>query len=220
MTEKKYTEEEYQQLIQQIKFLKGENKYLKKLTNSKRFQFAEKIANGYNGVFPKDTKRRKAVEKVGIAGKHLLSTKERFKNAQISNKIIELAEKYDKIIVLNSIPWDIKLKQRPHHLAKEFNKLGFFVVYLEYENPLNKFRIIKDGLIVINSDRFIEKLPSSHPEKCYFLTPNNMPTPFDTILKIKNNGYKIIYDYLDEFHGDISGDLSIQKETWDKLPEL
>ena len=61
MTDK--NKKEIERLKRENDILKRENKYLRSLTTSKRFMFAEKVANGYNGVFPKDTKRRIKLEK-------------------------------------------------------------------------------------------------------------------------------------------------------------
>ncbi len=199
--------------------LARENKYLKKLTSSRRFYFAEKIATTYNVFFPVSTKRRLVFEGAGKKVKNILSIRKKRKIKKDIKKIAELAKNYKKVIVLNSIPFDVKLKQRPHHLASEFSKKDFFVVYLEYDNPVKRFRIIKDNLITVNSDFYIIELPTLCKD-CYFLTPNNMPTEFATLKRICDAGYKLIYDYLDEFHEDIAGDLSIQREVWDKLKIL
>lgn len=215
----KLSQEEVDALIRENEILRRENKYLKKLTSSKRFKFAERVANGYNGVFPKNTKRRNAIEKVGSVSKVVAAKKRERQIREIAKNISKMASKYEKVIVLNSVPWDLKLKQRPHHLATEFSKKGFFVVYLEYDNVLQNFRTIKDNLIVVNSEVYLEKLPDVC-EKCYFLSPNNMPTRYKVLKKMKNLGFGFIYDYLDEFHEDISGDLSIQMEVWDKLADL
>lgn len=206
-------------LTKENDFLKRENKYLKKLTNSKRFKFAEKIATGYNGVFPKNTKRRNAIEKVGSIGVKINEAKRKRVEKRLSREIGQLASEYDRVIVLNSVPWDLKLKQRPHHLAVEFSKLGFFVVYLEYDNVLQDYRKIRKNLITVNSEKLLERLPKIC-SKCYFLSPNNMPTEYKILKKMKDLGYGFIYDYLDEFHEDISGDLSVQLEVWDKLSTL
>lgn len=219
MTTEKELKEKIKRLERQNDIIKRENKYLKKLTNSKRFKFAEKIANGYNGVFPKNTKRRDALEKVGLAGKKVLDARQARRDRKIMQKIIRLAEGYEKVIVLNSVPFDLKLKQRPHHLATEFSKIGYFVVYLEYDNVIDSFRVIEKNLITVNSERFLDELPRKC-KSCYFLSPNNMPTEYKVLKREKDLGYKIIYDYLDEFHEDISGDLTIQMEVWDKLKEL
>ena len=178
----KELEDRIKSLERQNDILKRENKYLKSLVNSKRFKFAEKIANGYNGVFPKNTRRRNATEKVGRAGKRVLSVKKRHTERKIINNICKMARGYKKAIVLNSVPWDLKLKQRPHHLATEFSKLGFFVVYLEYDNPLQKFRVVNKNLVTVNSEIYVEKLVGVC-EDCYFLSPNNMPTEYKILKK-------------------------------------
>ncbi len=219
MTEEKITKQKLEALKRENDILRRENKYLKKLTTSKRFKFAEKVATGYNGIFPKNTKRRNALERVGKIGSRCILVKKRRNEQKIAKNITKLAEGYEKIIVLNSVPWDLKLKQRPHHLATEFAKAGFFVAYLEYDNLLQNFRVIQDNLITVNSETFILGL-AKECQNCYFLSPNNMPTKYTTLKKIVNSGFKFIYDYLDEFHEDISGDLSIQMEVWDKLSEL
>ena len=219
MNREKELEKRIVELEHENDILKRENKYFKKLTSSKRFKFAEKIATGYNGVFPKNTKRRDVMEKVGVAGKKVIDKRRIRREKKITQKIEKLVEGYRKLIVLNSVPYNLKLKQRPHHLAEEFSKLGYFVIYLEYDNVIESFRQIKKNLITVNTERFLGGLPKLCSE-CYFLTPNNMPTRYDVLKKEKELGYRIIYDYLDEFHEDISGDLSIQMEVWDKLKEL
>ena len=215
----KELEDRIKSLERQNDILKRENKYLKSLVNSKRFKFAEKIANGYNGVFPKNTRRRNATEKVGRAGKKVMSVKRRHAEKKTVNSICKMAQGYKKAIVLNSVPGDLKLKQRPHHLATEFSKLGFFVVYLEYDNPLQRFRVVNKNLVTVNSEIYVEKLVEVC-EDCYFLSPNNMPTEYKILKKMVDKGFKFIYDYLDEFHEDISGDLSIQMKVWDNLASL
>lgn len=217
--EEKVLKQKIEALEKQNDILRRENKYLRKLTDSKRFHFAEKIATAYNGVFPKNTKRRDVIGKVEHAGMRLLNMKKANREKKVKNEIRKMAESYKKVIVLNSVPWDLKLKQRPHHLADEFSQLGYFVVYLEYDNPLKDFRVVRENLITVNSDKYIVDLPQIC-NSCYFLSPNNMPTQYSVLHKMVDAGYKFIYDYLDEFHEDISGDLSIQMEVWDKLKDL
>ncbi len=218
-TKKQYTKAEVEQLKIQIDRLERENKYYKKLTNSKRFQFAEKIATGYNNVFPKNTKRRNAFEKTGKKVISIISARGRRKANKRQQIIADIAAKYDSIIVLNAIPWDIKLKQRPQHLAEELRKLGYLVIYYEKDNTVKSFRIIKDGIITINNLKLLNKV-NTKAGHFYFMTPNNMPINYDTIMALKEAGYNIIYDYLDEFHEDISGDLSIQLKVWDNLTTI
>ncbi len=217
--EKKYSDEEIKKLLRENEILKRDNKYLLKLTNSKRFKFAEKVANGFNVLFPKDTPQRKAVESFGKIHKKRCEKKHHREMIKVGKKIREMAKPYDRVIVLNSVLWDLRLKQRPHHLAQQLSRLGFFVIYLEYDNPVHNMRVIKKNLVTINSEAYLEAL-SSITEK-YFLSPNNMPTDYRILKKVVDEyGFKFIYDYLDEFHEDISGDLSIQMKVWDNLKKL
>ena len=217
--EKQYSEAEVEQLKVQIDRLERENRYYKKLMSSKRFQFAEKIATGYNNVFPKNTKRRNAFEKAGKRVLSVVGAPGRHKANKKQQKIADIAAKYDTVIVLKAIPWDIKLKQRPQHLAEEFRKLGYLTIYYETENTIKSFRIIKDGIITINNLNLLNKV-NTKTGHFYFMIPNNLPTDYDTVLALKNAGYGIIYDYLDEFHEDIAGDLSTQLKVWDNLATI
>ena len=79
-------EEKIAKLERENDILKRENKYLKNLTSSKRFVFAERIATGYNGVFPKNTKRRNIMEKIGSIGKRVLNEKKERKEQRIGQK--------------------------------------------------------------------------------------------------------------------------------------
>ena len=216
---RKYTDEEIDKIIKQNQFLKKENYAFKKVIDSRRFKYAEKVATVYNRIFPKHTIRRKVFESTYHGVNKPFVKFSRYKKEKINRKIIKLAENYKKVIVIDSIPWDDKLKQRPHHLANEFKKLGFFVVYFEGANYLQNFRVIEEGLITINSCIYLNGFAKS-AKKCYFLLPNTMATPLEDVIKIKEYGFEIIYEYIDEFHGDISGDLSVQLEIWNNLQEL
>lgn len=219
MTEKKYTRQELEKVLKENDLLKKENYAYKQVVSSRRFKYAEKVATVYNFFFPKWTGRRKVFEGFcrGCSKPLVVISKKR--KQQINKKIDKLAKNYDKVMVIDSIPWDDKLKQRPHHLAKEFRKLGFFVVYFESTNYMQKFRVVGDGIVTVNSHLYISDLPKMC-KNCFFLLPNTMATPVDVIWQIKDFGYKIIYEYIDEFHGDISGDLSTQLLIWDSLKKL
>ena len=67
---KEYSKSEIESILRENDWLKKEIKYLRKLTNSKRFKFAEKIATGFNGIFPINTKRRDIIDSVtGVSEK-------------------------------------------------------------------------------------------------------------------------------------------------------
>lgn len=219
MSKKQYSKQDIEKLLKENEFLKKENHAYKKVVSSRRFRSAEKIATVYNQILPKWTKRRSVVEGAcrGLA-KPFVAIHNYEKN-RINKQIEKMAKSYDKVMVINSIPWDDKLKQRPHHLAKEFRKLGFFVIYFEGSNYLQKFRVVGDGIITVNSHVYFSGIPKTH-RNAYFLLPNTMAMPLDVVRDIKKSGFKIIYEYIDEFHGDISGDLSAQLAIWDDLKKL
>ena len=79
--------------------------------------------------------------------------------------------------------------------------------------------MVGDGIITVNSHVYFSGIPKTH-RNAYFLLPNTMAMPLDVVRDIKKSGFKIIYEYIDEFHGDISGDLSAQLAIWDDLKKL
>lgn len=203
--------------------LQLENRGLKKVLNSRRFRMAEKIANSLNNVFPKNTKRRYVAGTILRGATFITRIPHHIYDRYILRHIYRLAKNYDKIIVIDSIPWDVQLKQRPHHLAEEFSKLGFFVVYLEPSNFINSFRFIHEGLITINNYKFLTNLIQLQKNK-YLILPNTSPSPLEDIKKLREQGFNLIYDFIDEFHEDISDDLTKQLKIWGYLkkhkPEL
>lgn len=219
MTKKQYSKQDIEKIINENKFLKKENHAYKKVVSSRRFRAAEKIATVYNQILPKWTRRRSIVENTYRGLKKPFVVMHDRKKNKINKRIEKIAKNYDKVMVINSIPWDDKLKQRPHHLAKEFKKLGFFVIYFEGSNYLQKYRVIEEGIITVNSHVYFSGIPKTH-KNAYFLLPNTMAIPLDVVRDIKKNGFKIIYEYIDEFHGDISGDLSAQLAIWDDLKNI
>ena len=80
------TQKEIDALIKENNILKRENKYFKTLFNSKRFKFAEKIATSYNGIFPKNTKRRSMMESVGGTGKKILEANKAKKHKMLKRR--------------------------------------------------------------------------------------------------------------------------------------
>lgn len=208
---------ELKALRQENEQLKREIKYLRRMTSSKRYRFADKLGNGYNQIFPLDTRRRRAISSIGKVYQKHQAHQEQRRIAAKAKELAALADGFNHVIVLNSINYDTKLKQRPHHLAAELSKLGYFVIYLEEQNPVNTMRVLSPNFVTINSHEYLSRISAPHK---FFLSPNNMPTPLDTLKKVKSWGFEFIYDYLDEFHEDISGDLSIQLEVWEHLDDL
>lgn len=197
--------------------LERENKALKRLVSSKRFRAATRVAEAYNHLFPLGTGRRRAINSVASRAVASRAKSRAKKESQRLNEMKELTKDYDRIIVIDSIPYVIKLKQRPHHLADEFAKLGYFVIYLEPNVPGLGIRKISKNLVTISDYNFLRGLKQKHK---YFLLPNTMALEFDHLQNIRSWGYELVYDYIDEFHEDISGDLALQLMIFNHLEEI
>lgn len=213
MDEKEYTREEIEQIIEENKRLKTENKSMQKILQSKRFKAAEKIANTVNEILPEGTARRKIVSSVKVP---VRVCRQKKINARV-RKIEKMIKKYDKVVVMHSIPWNTPLRQRPHHLARCLAEQGAMVIYLEPDEPIKKLRIISENFITINAWDILFRLKFSEGKSYYFFFNNVSNIPFKTIKEIKDYGYGLVYEYIDEFHEDISGSLVNQLETWKKL---
>lgn len=213
MSGKKYTSKEIREIIEENKRLKVENASMQKILDSKRFKFAEKTANIYNAVVPEGSIRRKALSSLNAPARAVRRRRE----LEYARKIEKLINKHDKIVVMHSIPWNTPLRQRPHHLARCLAECGVMVIYLEPDEPIKKMRVINDNFVTINTWEILFQLKLSGKKDYYFFFNNVSNIPFDTIKRIKDSGYGLVYEYIDEFHEDISGSLVNQLETWKKL---
>lgn len=213
---KEYTKEEIKKLIAENERLSLENKSMQKILRSKRFRAAEKIANTFNVVFPEHSPQRAALKGLYLPVK----TIRKRRNESIAKKIEKLSKDFDKIVVMHSIPWNTPLKQRPQHLARCLSEKGIFVIYLEPDEPIHKFRKVSSSFVTTNNWETVFRLKLKEGSKYYFFFNNVSNIDFDIIEKIKNQGYDIVYEYIDEFHEDISGSMLNQLETWEKLPKL
>lgn len=218
MKEKNYTKEEIDKILEKNKLLEEQNKYLKKLVDSKRFKFAEKIATKYNLIFPKNTLRRKIFNNIVRKLANILNIKENLKRKKIQNKIKLILNDNKKTIIIDSILWEVELQQRSHHLAYRLNEVGFNVIYLEQAITKQYIKKIKDGLFVINNRKLLIELPKNR--KAYYLLPSMTSVEIDFLKRIKNMGYDLIYDYIDEFHEHISEEVPNLLEVWNRLEEL
>ena len=207
--------EKFDELQQENDILKKENKYLRSLVTSRRFKAAETLANTYNHFVPNDTRRRKMVHSIIKPINAMAKRKEK----RTEEKVRKLVGHKERIMVLDGVPWKVGLRQRSHHLALQLSKLGFFVIYLERDNSINRVHKITDNLITINSEKYLFSLPKQC-KKCFFLLPNNSNLQLNVLKGILGVGFDLVYDYLDEFDENIAGEIGSQMGIWDALAEL
>lgn len=205
------------EIAEELKRLRMENAELKKLVNSKRFKFAEKLATKYNSAFPVATKRRKLASAFLRKFSSISAEYTKKLDKKSINELRKAVKNYDKIFVISSIDWDTKLRQRPHHLAEAFTKLGFFVVYLEKDNKSCRLRKIKKNLVTINDRKYLDGILLN--KKGWFLT-NNLLASKEEFDWAHRQGFSLIYDYLDAFDESIKNNLTRQLEAWEFLPKI
>lgn len=197
--------------------LQRENEALRRLVNSRRFRAADRLGNLYNQVLPIETKRREVVNSTMRGVRKIAHGRKDRWVKENAAQVAKLAAGHDRVIVIDSIAYHTKIKQRPHHLAQSFADLGYLVIYLEPTNLTCSYRKITDNIITINSHKYLSRIRAKHR---YFLLPNTMSMPFSDLKQVLGWGYRLIYDYIDDFHEDISGDLTAQREIWEQLPKL
>ena len=213
---KEYSKADIEKILEENKRLSAENKSMQKVLQSKRFRAAEKIANTFNVFFPDQSFQRKTLRIIYSPIRKI----KRSRNRSILNKIEKATKRFDKIIVLHSIPWNTPLKQRPQHLAKCLSEKGILVVYLEPDEPLRKFRQLSPSFITVNTWEAVLDIKHLDGKKYYFFFNNVSNIEPETIETIGKKGFKLVYEYIDEFHEDISGSMLNQLEIWEKLPKM
>lgn len=214
---KNYSDAEIKAIINENERLKKELSSMQKVLQSKRFRMAEKVANTYNALVPVGTVRRKCVYSM-VAPIKMIKRK---KNSRIKNNIERLIKNKKVVIVLHSIPWETPLMQRPHHLAKCLaDDNDVLLIYFEPDEQLKKFRKINQNLITVNSWDVVLNLKHDSKKKYYFFFNNVSNISLNLIKTIKQRKYRLVYEYIDEFHEDISGSLINQLDVWRHLPKM
>ena len=119
--------------------------------------------------------------------------------------------KYSKIIIFEStFGWSTLMRQRPQQIALNFSEDVLFFYHSDRKEFNNKFSFekIKENLILINLNmyrnlliNFIKKLNC----KKYLMIYSTSIINNNLIKKYQKNGFKIIYEYVDDISDTLSG---------------
>lgn len=118
-----------------------------------------------------------------------------------------LAGQYDRIIIWrSSFGWDVPLFQRPQHIDKNFAKNGCLVFYevTTVTDRVKTFKGIENNLFLFNfNNRQIKKMLFKKLEKInkpkyiqFYSTDSTIS--LQELKQYIKDGYKIIYEYIDE----------------------
>lgn len=103
------------------------------------------------------------------------------------------------------IDWSVPLFQRPQHLAKQLAAEGYLYFYgtnnVAVDN-IEGFLEVSPGCFVTNQHEMVQALNRT---KVVHMCSTALVYDLETVRRIKRRGDKILYEYIDEIHPDISG---------------
>lgn len=144
----------------------------------------------------------------------------RFNSGNLADEIENaLNGDFDRIVIWrSSIGWSIPLFQRPQQLALQLsqNKTLVFFEVTRLTDKIKFINKISDNLYLVDfscnkfSKLFHELLNNKEKPKYLFTASTCWDISDTTIMKYVENGYKFLYDYLDELSPELAGT--------DKLP--
>ena len=139
-----------------------------------------------------------------------------FNNRKISKTIDEILEAsdYERIIIWRSnFGWNVPLFQRPQHISLNLSKQKCLVFY-EVTHFTDKVKDLKkesDNLILINLENksvqkiLFSKLQNIQKPKYIQIYSTDWNMTVNELKSYIKNGYKIIYEYIDEINAVLSG---------------
>ncbi len=154
--------------------------------------------HGFKGLIKKST------GSVAYRVKKQLNKKEHQK--QLENILTEHADK-EIIVYISPVPWNLPLYQRPHHIALNLAKSNYVYFYCTSDpvkDKLNGFKKLADSCYLTNQQDILLNIPNKKIIHLYSTDMRNVETIYK---KVKSNSDRILYEYIDELHKDITGDI-------------
>lgn len=135
-----------------------------------------------------------------------------------------LNSNYDRVIIWRgSFGWKVPLFQRPQHIARELSHQKCLVFYSTYkDDKVLTFDKINDNLYLINYQNkklvklFEEKLKELNKPKYIQIYSTDWFKSTEDIKTWVKDGYKIIYEYIDDLSPDLTGTKELAKNIIDK----
>lgn len=133
--------------------------------------------------------------------------------------------KYERIIIWrSSFGWDVPLFQRPQHISKNFARNNCLVFYeiTTVTDKVKTYKKIQDNLYLINfNNHAMQKLLFKELEKItkpkyiqFYST--DCTISLDMVKKYITDGYKILYEYIDDLSPALVGTNELPKNIKDK----
>jgi glycosyltransferase involved in cell wall biosynthesis len=179
----------------------------KRTLSSTRYRYADIIANNTHKIMP-NVIRKAYMDDPDAPNKRIL--KKLFRNAK------------DKrvIFIQPTMPWNFELKQRPHHVMYNLAQLsGVLSIYVDDDTTL-PWSPSKNLWVVGKPDwkKYINKIENI--SKKYYIHVAHYPISFNELVAIRDIGYEIIYEYIDDLDEAIFGNIELQLDVFSRLSEL
>lgn len=198
-----------------------------RLLNSKRYRYADKLADLVNKFLPKRSVIRKIIGQCGTFLKRCLgrvmTLVQSPKKVRLKIELDNLLELTEVVYVYISLPWHSPVQQRAHHLTRQLAKLdGRAVIYVD-ETFVGYHFERGDGYIVVGNDDSLVELLLQAANKIkikYCLIPSPQPIQPVMIQTIIDHGFQLIYEYIDDMNEDINGATHLQYQVFRDLEQF
>lgn len=143
------------------------------------------------------------------------------------NKLLDkiLNSDYDRVILWRSnFGWNVPLFQRPQHISLNLSKQKCLVFYevTRFTDKVNDLRQINENLVLVNfenskiSKMLFSKLENVKKPKYVQIYSTDWNMRLDEMKKYISNGFKIIYEYIDEINPILTGTKEIPVNVKEK----
>ena len=134
--------------------------------------------------------------------------------------ITQLLKNEKKIFAMVSIPWGYCMYQRPQYIASHISKFGYKFLYCDVSLQNFLDYKVENNVIIINPNILLH-LSTNVAKNINVIIPCNEGwCNIDLLNTLKNKGYKIIYDLIDDFDESISGNNTEQLKVFNNLEEI
>ena len=162
------------------------------------------------------SKAKKLVDYANVARKTKLN---------LSIRDILDKSKYNRIVVWRSpFGWNVPLFQRPQHIARQLAKQGCLVFY-EVTTSTDYVKEIKkqeENLYLVNFENYNtnlslrEELKTKKVDKYLQIYSTNWSMSMEELKGYEKDGFKILYEYIDDISPDLAGTDEIPQYIMDK----
>jgi len=209
-------EKEKEELLTKISELRNE---LERTVREKKY-YENKLNEIYTSRFWKLASRYYSLR--GKLSKLVGKPLERFLFLTGKKKIEESLKRTKRAFVYPpTVDWNIPLFQRPQHMCIELSKKDNTVVFctLNHIDKIKGIKEIRKNLYISSLfEDILREVNSKKDTWLFFPSTNNILTIWE-VRNFKKEGVKVIYDYIDEIHPDISPEINIAYKNFKELKD-